>query len=84
MHKIIAPPERKSDTNTVSFRGLSGLQIEVDTSHHDAGRQATIATGAQVEVLGFATRNLYNTLAVRLPNGKVTAVAPEELQYEKN
>jgi len=84
MRKIIAPPERKSDTNTVSFRGLSGLQIEVDTSHHDAGRQATIATGAQVEVLGFVTQNFHNTYAVRLPNGRVTTVAPEELRYEKN
>lgn len=86
MRKIIVPLEReqKQGANITIYKGLSGLDIEVNTAYRDVGRRATIATGIQVQVLGFATRNLYNTLAVRLPNGKVTAVAPEELQYEKN
>ena len=86
MRKMITLPKREQErgVNITVYKGLSGLDIEVNVAHRDVGRRATITTGTRVEVLGSVPRHLYNTRAVRLPNGKVTTVAPEELQYEKN
>jgi len=81
MRRKVVPLEQKSDINLTDFKGLSGLRIRVDTTHCDAGRQATLFTGEHVQILGFVPFNFFNTMAVRLASGKVTAVAPEELQF---
>lgn len=83
MRKKIVPLEQEPDINLTDFEGLSGLRIRVDTAHCDAGRQATLFTGEHVQILGFVPFNFFNTMAVRLANGKITAVAPEELQFEE-
>lgn len=83
MRGTYIPTKRELNMSTVIYRGLSGLEIEVNTVHRDAGRHATLATGERVQVLGYALRNFFNTMAIRLPNGQVTTVAPSVLQYEE-
>jgi len=68
----------------ITRKGLSGTEIQIDTAHPLTGCQATITddgnlTGLFVTVLGYVSRNYYNTLAVQLPDGRVTTKAPEQL-----
>lgn len=83
MRGTFIPTKRELNMSTIVYRGLSGIEIEVDTAHRDAGRHATLATGERVQVLGYALRNFFNTMAIRLPDGRVTTVARGKLQYEE-
>lgn len=77
------PLKRKPNPKMVTFKGLSGTQIEVNTKHRDAGRWAILATGERVQVLGHVPLNFFNKIAIRLPDGRVTTVASGKLRYEE-
>lgn len=68
----------------ITRKGLSGLDVQIDTNHPLAGTQVTITddgqlTGLTVRVLGHIPRNYYNTMAIQLPGGRVTAKSPKQL-----
>lgn len=65
-------------------KGLSGVEIQIDTAHPLTGTQTTITsdgnlTGLSVLVLGHVSQHYYSTLVIQLPNGQVTTKAPEQL-----
>jgi len=70
----------------ITRKGLSGLDVQIDTNHPLAGMKATVTddgqlTGQTVRVLGYVPRNYYNTLAIELPGGRVTTKSPEQLDW---
>lgn len=69
----------------ITRKGLSGITIQIDTAHCDAGHQATVAsdgdlTGETVLILGSVPRHYVNTIAVQLSDGRMTTMAPEQLE----
>lgn len=73
------------DATTITRKGLSGINITINTAYRDAGRSATIAgdgnlTGQTVFILGFILQHYVNTVAVELSDGRVTATAPDKLR----
>jgi len=67
----------------ITRKGLSGITIQIDTAHCDAGHQATVAsdgdlTGETVTILGSVQHT--TALAIKLFDGKVTTKQPEQVE----
>jgi len=68
----------------ITRKGLSGTEIQIDTAHPLTGCQVVVTddgnlTGLTVAVLGYVSHHHYNTIAIQLPDGRMTTKSPEQL-----